>query len=82
MQGSPQARQRKAYGTRMHVAVLAQDTQLTQALKVGRGGLYVGLEKAHFCNSYICMCKGHPMLNEHRLDKVRSSNYQNPRLAG
>ena len=24
------------------------------------------------------MCKGHPMLNEHRLEKVRSSNYQNP----
>ena len=38
----------------------------------------VRLEKTHFCNSYICMCKGHPMLNEHRLEKVRSSNYQNP----
>ena len=38
----------------------------------------VRLENTHLCNSYICMCKGHPMLNEHRLEKVRSSNYQNP----
>ena len=38
----------------------------------------VRLEKAHFCNSYICMCEGHPMLNEHRLEKVRCSNNQNP----